>query len=73
MSARPRAVVFDMDGVLVDARDWHYRALNEALAVFDAEISLEDHLDRFNGLPTRVKLGMLADEGRLPTHLHRVV
>lgn len=69
----PRAVVFDMDGVLIDARDWHFRALNEALAIFGAEISRQDHLERFNGLPTRVKLGMLSEEGRLPRHLHRVV
>ena len=26
-----KAVIFDMDGVLIDARDWHYQALNEAL------------------------------------------
>jgi beta-phosphoglucomutase-like phosphatase (HAD superfamily) len=27
-----RGVVFDLDGVLVDAADWHYAALNQALA-----------------------------------------
>jgi beta-phosphoglucomutase-like phosphatase (HAD superfamily) len=41
------AVVFDMDGVLIDAKDWHYRALNEALAIFDAEINYEEHLLSF--------------------------
>ena len=25
-----KAILFDMDGVLIDARDWHYQALNEA-------------------------------------------
>jgi beta-phosphoglucomutase len=67
------AVVFDMDGVLIDARDWHYRALNDALALFDAEISYDDHLTRFNGLPTRVKLETLTKEGRLPRHVHGIV
>ena len=26
-----KAVLFDLDGVLVDACDWHYEALNKAL------------------------------------------
>ena len=26
-----KAVIFDMDGVLVEAKDWHYEALNRAL------------------------------------------
>ena len=28
-----KAVLFDMDGVLVDAKEWHYQAFNEALRV----------------------------------------
>ena len=27
-----KAILFDMDGVLIDAKDWHYEALNDALA-----------------------------------------
>lgn len=55
-----RAVLFDLDGVLVDACDWHYEALNEALMeVVGFEISREDHCKKYNGLPTRVKLKML--------------
>jgi len=58
-----KAVLFDLDGVLVDACDWHYEALNRALKeVADYEISRHDHETRFNGLPTKVKLRMLADE-----------
>ena len=67
------AVVFDMDGVLIDARDWHFRALNDALALFDVEIPYGEHIDRFDGLPTSVKLKILTDEGRLPHHLHGIV
>ena len=29
-----KAVLFDMDGVLIDATEWHYDALNEALEIF---------------------------------------
>jgi len=73
MAKRIKAVIFDMDGVLIDAKDWHYRALNEGLAIFDAEISYEEHLAQFDGLPTRVKLQMLTDQGRLPRHVHGMV
>ena len=59
-----KAVLFDLDGVLVDACDWHYEALNRALRqVADYEISRHDHESRFNGLPTKVKLKALAIEG----------
>jgi len=51
------AVLFDLDGVLVDACDWHYKALNKALKdIIGIEISTQDHLIKYNGLPTRVKL-----------------
>ena len=59
-----KAVLFDLDGVLVDACDWHYEALNRALKqVSNYEISREDHTTTYNGLPTKRKLQMLADVG----------
>ncbi|MFM7535652.1 MAG: HAD family hydrolase [Acidimicrobiales bacterium] len=65
-----RAVVFDMDGVLIDARDWHYEALNRALGHFGFAISRFDHLVTYDGLPTRQKLEMLSRERGLPRSLH---
>lgn len=57
------AILFDLDGVLVDACDWHYHALNDALVDAGyAAISKDDHVTKFNGLPTRVKLDMLGIE-----------
>lgn len=59
-----KAVLFDLDGVLVDACDWHYEALNRALAQLTGyEISRQDHETTYNGLPTKVKLKSLADRG----------
>lgn len=68
-----RAIIFDMDGVLVDARDWHYQALNEALSPLGLEINEEDHLARFNGLSTARKLEMLTQEQNLPRELHHSI
>lgn len=73
MTNQCKAVLFDMDGVLIDARDWHYDALNEALRIFGVEISRSDHLSRFNGLSTRKKLNMLTAEGVIPYELHEVI
>lgn len=64
------AVVFDMDGVLIDAKDWHYHALNQALGYFGYAISRADHLSSYDGLPTRRKLEMLTLERGLPRGLH---
>ena len=56
--------IFDLDGVLIDACDWHRLALNQALKeVCNYEISLEDHYSTYNGIPTKVKLQQLTEEG----------
>lgn len=65
-----QAVIFDMDGVLIDAKDWHYEALNRALGHFGFAISRYDHLVTFDGLPTKKKLEMLSMERGLPLGLH---
>jgi HAD superfamily hydrolase (TIGR01509 family) len=65
-----KAVVFDMDGVLIDAKEWHYEALNRALGLFGLEISRADHLTTFDGLPTRRKLEILSVTEGLPRELH---
>ena len=65
-----KAFLFDMDGVLIDAREWHYEALNLALAPFGLEIDRDAHLATFDGLPTRTKLDMLSRSRALPRGLH---
>lgn len=65
-----KAVIFDMDGVLIDAREWHYEALNRALELFGYTIPLHEHLTTFDGLPTRTKLQMLTATRGLPEALH---
>jgi beta-phosphoglucomutase len=73
MIKKIKAVIFDMDGVLIDARDWHYHSLNNALSIFGIEISKYDHLTTFDGLPTKKKLEMLSIDGRLPKKLHQFI
>ncbi len=68
-----KAVIFDMDGVLIDAKEWHYEALNKALGLFGYEISRYDHLVTYDGLPTSKKLEMLSMEKGMPKKLHRFI
>ncbi|WP_459582281.1 HAD family hydrolase [Dickeya oryzae] len=68
-----KAIIFDMDGVLIEAKDWHYDALNRALNLFGYNISRYDHLTKFDGLPTKDKLNMLSKEYSLPSELHSFI
>ena len=68
-----KAIVFDMDGVLIDAKEWHYEALNKALHLFGVQISRYDHLVTYDGLPTKKKLEMLTKEQGLSEKLHSFI
>lgn len=68
-----KAILFDMDGVLIEAKEWHYEALNRALKLFGMPISRFDHLTSFDGLPTLKKLELLSLERGLPKELHEFI
>ena len=69
-----RLVIFDLDGVIVDACEWHRVALNNALAeVCDYTISMEDHYTTFNGIPTKVKLSKLTEMGVVKPEQHEEI
>lgn len=56
-----KAVVFDLDGVLVDTKKIHFDSLNRALQRnnIDYYIPYEEHLKFYDGLPTIKKLDIL--------------
>tara|TARA_R110000796_G_scaffold98253_1_gene205695 strand:+ start:8939 stop:9544 length:606 start_codon:yes stop_codon:yes gene_type:complete len=59
-----KAVLFDLDGVLVDACEWHYEALNRALKdVVNYTIDRDSHEKIYNGIPTLTKLSILKEMG----------
>tara|TARA_R110000824_G_scaffold8429_13_gene38277 strand:+ start:15718 stop:17085 length:1368 start_codon:yes stop_codon:yes gene_type:complete len=67
-----KLIVFDLDGVLVESKESHYEALNEALRDIDHKyiINRDDHISKYDGLPTRKKLDKLTTERGLPIELH---
>ena len=62
-----KAIIFDLDGVLVDTKKIHFEALNAALKKYRFEkITIDDHVKVFDGLPTTEKLKILQKKKRLP-------
>lgn len=70
-----KAIIFDLDGVLVDAKLIHYNALNYALMEVDSiySISWDDHIKIYDGLPTSVKLDKLTATRNLSKDLHPTI
>jgi beta-phosphoglucomutase-like phosphatase (HAD superfamily)/dTDP-glucose pyrophosphorylase len=71
----PELVIFDLDGVLIDSKELHFEALNEALREIDSkfEISHSNHSTKYDGLSTRRKLEMLHSEKGFPLeHFEKV-
>jgi HAD superfamily hydrolase (TIGR01509 family) len=69
---KAKLVIFDLDGVLVEAKNIHFDALNEALGK-EYEISWAEHLSIYDGLKTNQKLEMLTERKGLPTEIHKQI
>jgi len=67
-----KLIIFDLDGVLVEAKNLHFEALNKALGS-EYAISWKEHLSKYDGLKTNQKLEMLTQEKGLPVELHSQV
>ena len=61
-----KVIIFDLDGVLVDTKMIHFEALNLSLKKYGyGEISIDDHVKVFDGLPTNEKLKILNKKNKL--------
>ena len=67
-----KLIIFDLDGVLVEAKNIHFDALNEALGN-EYAISWNEHLSTYDGLKTTQKLDMLTDKKGLPVDSHQKI
>jgi HAD superfamily hydrolase (TIGR01509 family) len=67
-----KLIIFDLDGVLVEAKNIHFDALNEALGEQYA-IEWNEHLSKYDGLKTNQKLEMLTKEKGLPVETYSEV
>ena len=72
MSHLTKLIVFDLDGVLVEAKQIHYDTLNQALREVGEQyvISEAEHLSTYDGLKTTQKLEMLTKNKGLHSELY---
>jgi HAD superfamily hydrolase (TIGR01509 family) len=70
-----KLIIFDLDGVLVEAKEIHYETLNTALYEIDPKfiITKNEHLSTYDGLKTSQKLNMLSKTKGLPENKHSEV
>lgn len=70
-----KLIIFDLDGVLVEAKEIHYESLNKALKQIDDKfvITREEHLIKYDGLTTKTKLKLLSDDKNLPEDSHNKI
>ena len=70
-----KLIIFDLDGVLVDAKEIHYEALNKALSIYGEQyiINRDEHISIYDGLPTTKKLSLLTERKNLPTELYKQI
>lgn len=68
-------IIFDLDGVLIDAKKIHFEALNKALSEVDLKyiISWPEHLSIFDGLKTNQKLQILTQKYNLDPKLYEQI
>jgi HAD superfamily hydrolase (TIGR01509 family) len=68
-------IIFDLDGVLIDSKNVHFNALNKAIKKcgINYQITYEDHLNEFDGLPTIIKLKILNERGYVNPKLNKKI
>jgi len=70
-----KAIIFDLDGVLIESKDIHFHALNKALREVNHiyEISYNEHLAKYDGMSTSTKLNKLNLEKKLPKNKNLLI
>jgi HAD superfamily hydrolase (TIGR01509 family) len=71
-----KLIIFDMDGVLVNAKEIHYETLNNAIELIVGKkftIDFSEHLSTYDGLKTTQKLDMLSEKKGLNKSEHQKI
>ena len=70
-----KLIIFDLDGVLIDSKNIHFKTLNKVLSKINKKyiISKKDQKNIYEGLPTIKKLEILTNLHNLPKELYEII
>ncbi len=66
-----KLIIFDLDGVLIETKHLHYKALNKALGEY--AFNWSEHLAVYDGLTTKQKLKLISERKGLPVERHNEI
>ena len=66
-----KLIIFDLDGVLIETKHLHFKALNKALGEYAFDWA--EHLAVYDGLTTKQKLKVLSEKKGLPVEKHNEI
>ncbi|WPU95493.1 HAD family phosphatase [Mucilaginibacter sabulilitoris] len=68
-----KALLFDLDGTLIDSEFFHFECWNEILEEFDAKLTYNDWLDNYAGVPMPANAGRLIKKFGIATPLQQII
>jgi HAD superfamily hydrolase (TIGR01509 family) len=72
MNKQPIAVIFDMDGVLIDSVLFHWQAMNQVLGKYNIHID-DDQLHNFIGQSVVLQLQQISEKFHTPLDITQIV
>ena len=55
-----KAILYDHDGTLVDSEKAHYQMWKDILHKYNVELSLEEYINKYSGIPTEANAKLIA-------------
>jgi len=66
---KPKALLFDLDGTLIDSEHFHFECWNEILQEFGVQLTYNDWLDNYAGVPLPTNTKRLVEKYNIKTPL----